>query len=158
MRPATASRHAAPVLLASMLVAAVAGACAPGAASGPVPVVEDAWARAARLPRTPPPGGVNSAAYMTLRNRGTAAARLVGATSPDADTVQIHQSTVENGIARMRPVNGLDLPPGGSVRLKPGSYHLMLLRVRRSLVRGDTVDITLHFATAPDIRLRVPVQ
>jgi copper(I)-binding protein len=158
VRPATTVRRAAPVLFAVSIVAAMAGGCRRGGTTGPAPLVEDAWARAVKLARTPPPEGVNSAAYMTLRNPGTVSARLVGATSPDADTVQIHQSTLQNGIARMRPVDALDVPPGGAVRLKPGSYHLMLVHVHRSLAPGDTVDITLHFATAHDIMLRVPVQ
>ncbi|MEJ2185512.1 MAG: copper chaperone PCu(A)C [Gemmatimonadota bacterium] len=151
-------RRLARVLPGLAFLAALAGACGHGEANGPAPVVEDAWARAARLPRTPPPGGVNTAAYMTLRNHGTAVARLVGATSPDADTVEIHQSTLQNGIARMRPVDSLDVQPGTAVRFKPGSYHLMLLRLNRSLAPGDTVGITLRFAVAPAIRLRVPVQ
>lgn len=153
-----AVRRLARILPVLAFLAASAGACGHREANGPAPVVEDAWARAARLPRTPPPGGVNTAAYMTLRNHGTAAARLVGATSPDADTVEIHQSTLQNGIARMRPVDSLDVQPGTAVRLKPGSYHLMLLRLNRSLAPGDTVGITLRFAVAPDIKLRVPVQ
>lgn len=158
MSPANAVRRLALILPVAAFLAVMGGACGTGGTGGPTPVVEDAWARAAKVPRIPPPGGVNSAAYMTLRNRGTVAARLVGASSPDADTVQIHQSTIENGIARMRPVAGLDLPPGGAVRLAPGSYHLMLLHLHRSLATGDTVNITLRFAKAPEIKLRVPVQ
>ncbi|HKJ93211.1 MAG TPA: copper chaperone PCu(A)C [Longimicrobiales bacterium] len=144
-------------LLAALPLVAVVSACRQQP-QAPSPAVEDAWVRAVRRPRTPPPGGVNSAAYMTLRNGGAQAARLVGATSPAADSVQIHQSTVENGIARMRRVDGLDLPPGGAVRFAPGGYHVMLLGVHRSLIPGDTVRITLHFASAPDIKLQVPVQ
>lgn len=156
MKRATAVRNAMPVLLAGAILVP-GGACHRGVV-GPAPVVEDAWARAVRMPLTPLPEGVNSAAYMTLQNHGTVAARLVGASCPDADSVQIHVSRIENGIARMRRVAGLDLPPGGSVRLAPGGYHLMLLDVHRSFVQGDTVSITLHFAVAPDIRLKVPVQ
>lgn len=158
MRAPKAVRRLSQAVPVAVLLAVVGSACGRGRPSGPAPVVEDPWARAVHVPRTLPPDGVNSAAYMTLRNRGSVASRLVGATSPDADTVQIHRTTIQDGIARMRPVDGLDLPPGGVVRLKPGSYHLMLLRMHRSLAPGDTVDITLHFARASEIKLRVPVQ
>jgi copper(I)-binding protein len=153
MRPMSRAAAALPTLA----LLAIAAACH-GAATGPSPIVEGAWVRTVTRPRIPPAGGVSSAAYMTLRNHGTATARLVGATCPDADTIQIHQSTIVDGIARMRPVEALPVPPDSAVRLAPGGYHLMLLRVHRSLLRGDTVNITLHFAQAPDIKLRVPVQ
>ncbi|MEJ2216297.1 MAG: copper chaperone PCu(A)C [Gemmatimonadota bacterium] len=156
MRPATAVRNAASVMLVAVLLVP-GGGCHRGV-TGPAPVVEGAWVRAVKMPLTPLPNGVNSAAYMTLRNRGTVAARLVGASCPDADSVQIHESRIENGVASMRPVAGLDVPPGGAVRFAPGSYHLMLLDVHRSLAQGDTVNITLHFAAAPDIKMQVPVQ
>jgi copper(I)-binding protein len=65
---------------------------------------------------------------------------------------------MEGDIMRMRRVEDLPLPPGESVELRPGGLHLMLLGLTRSLLDGDTVDLTLHFDGAPDLAISVPVR
>ena len=99
--------------------------------------VEDAWVRGvAGL-------NVNTAAYMTLRNKGSAPDRLTGARSEIARMTGLHRTTIdEKGLARMGEVDALDLPAGGTAQLEPGGFHIMLTGVG-SLVEGDTVEITL---------------
>ncbi len=99
--------------------------------------VEEAWVRAvAGL-------NVNTAAYMTLRNTGTAPDRLTGARSEIARMAGLHRTTIdERGLARMNEVEALDIPAGGAAALEPGGFHIMLMGVG-SLVEGDTVEITL---------------
>ncbi len=112
--------------------------CASLQAAAPVAAqvsASDAWVRA-----TVPEQKI-SGAYMTL----TAArdARLVGASSPVAGAVEIHQTSMENNTARMRRAAAIDLPAGKSVQLKPGGYHIMLLNLKRQLKEGDSVAIKL---------------
>lgn len=82
--------------------------------------VRDAWVRE-------PPPGVSAAAYLTARNPGPDVVRIVGAESPRAARVEMHRTVVEEGVARMRPVEAVEVPAGGEVRLAPRGLHLMLL-------------------------------
>jgi copper(I)-binding protein len=87
-----------------------------------------------------------SAAYMTIENPGNNAVRLIGAATPAAGVVEVHEVTMENDVMRMRPMeNGLDIPAGGSVELKPGGYHIMLMQLTRDFVPGEAISLTLTF-------------
>ena len=107
--------------------------------------VTDAWVRAAVVPEemTAP---VNSAAYLTIENRGNGPDRLVGASFEGAQRVELHESFVdEQGIASMRPVDSVELAPGGEARLEPGGLHLMLMGLGAPLSVGDSVSTVLQF-------------
>jgi hypothetical protein len=80
-------------------------------------------------------------AFMQLRSADGAA--LVGARSPIAGVVEIHEMKMDNDVMRMRAIPKLDLPAGQAVELKPGGYHVMLMDLRQPLKKGDTVPITL---------------
>lgn len=124
---------------------------APAAASGRAGniIVSGAYARESE--------GEEAAVYFTIADFG-AADRLVGATSDAADDVQIHENRVEGATASMQPLDGLDIPAGGNVQLKPGGLHIMLLGLREPLEPGDTVKITLEFQVAGMLALEVPVR
>jgi periplasmic copper chaperone A len=109
--------------------------------------------------RATPAGAATGAAYMTLTNKSRAADRLTAASSSVADKVQIHEMAVTNGIMQMRELaNGLPVPAGGSVVLKPGGYHVMLMGLKKPLKAGDTFPLTLTFEKAGNISVTVPVQ
>ncbi|UFN50382.1 copper chaperone PCu(A)C [Roseomonas sp. OT10] len=101
--------------------------------------------------------GGTGAGYLTLRNGGSEADRLVGASSPAAREVQIHVTREENGVMRMRPVEAVDLPPGQEVALAPGGLHLMLLAIDRPFRVGDRVPLTLRFARAGEVTVELSV-
>jgi copper(I)-binding protein len=70
--------------------------------------------------------------------------RLVSAKSPVAGLVEIHEMTMEKDVMKMRALpNGLELPAGKSIELKPGGYHVMLIDLKQQVKEGDTVPITL---------------
>ena len=70
--------------------------------------------------------------------------RLVSAKSPVAGVVEIHEMAMEKDVMKMRALpNGLELPAGKSVELKPGGYHVMLMDLKQQVKEGDTVPITL---------------
>jgi periplasmic copper chaperone A len=116
-------------------------------------VIEQPWAR------TTPAGALTGVVYMTLENKTNTADRLTGVSSDVATQVQIHEMAVVDGIMQMRQVTGgLPIAAGGSVILKPDSYHVMLIGLRRPLVAGETFPLTLTFANAGNISITVPVQ
>lgn len=81
------------------------------------------------ISRATPAGAPTGVGYMTITNAGDADDRLVSAASPAVDHVEIHEMSVTNGVMTMRPVQGgLSIPAHGSVVLRPGSFHLMLIQ------------------------------
>lgn len=114
--------------------------------------ISQPWSRAT------PKGAASGAGYMTLTNKGTAPDR-VSCVSDDASTqCQIHTMTMENGVMKMRPVEGgLEIKPGESVTLKPGGNHMMFLSLKHPLEQGGTVKATLKFDHAGTIDVEYPV-
>ncbi|MDP3417694.1 copper chaperone PCu(A)C [Falsiroseomonas sp.] len=111
---------------------------------------EAGWSRAAGAGRV-------GAGYLTLRNTG-AADRLVAARAAIAGTVELHTHIHENGVMRMRPVEAIDLPAGGTVTLQPGGLHLMLIDLKQPLRQGETVPVTLVFEKAGEVQAQLAVQ
>ena len=88
-------------------------------------------------------GQTVAGAFMKLES--PAAESLVGASSPAAAKVELHRTIMEGTVAKMRPVERIDLAPGKPVELKPGGYHIMLVDIARPLAKGDTVPLRLEF-------------
>ena len=137
------------IALAALLVlASVAGA----AAQTPSIEADHVWARAT-------PGGAKTAAiYMTLVNKGSADDRLVSVSTPVAGVAELHTSTTENGMMRMRPVEALDVTPGTPAVLKPGGYHVMLMELKGPLVTGQSFAVSLTFEKAGRIDVTATVE
>ena len=113
--------------------------------------VEHAWARAT------PPGAAVGGGYLTIRNRGAAADRLVGVSSPASARVEIHEMAMEKDVMRMREVKGVNVPAKKSVELKPGGFHLMLIELKSPLKAGDKVPVTLRFEKAGEVKTELAV-
>jgi copper(I)-binding protein len=96
-----------------------------------------AWARA-----TP---GPTAAVYLDLRNEGSAADRLIAAASPAAERIELHEHRSAGGVMSMATLAGLEVPPGETVQLRPGSIHLMLFGLKHPLRPGDRLPLTLTF-------------
>ena len=99
--------------------------------------VKEAWARAT------PAKAENGAAYVTLVS--PVADRLVAASTPVAKKAELHEMSMQNGVMKMRQVDGIALPAGKPVTLKPGGYHIMLLGLNKPLEQGQTIPLTLTF-------------
>ena len=112
----------------------VAAAAAAAAAHAQV-TVSGAWVRGTV------PGQTATGAFMQLKSPDGAA--IVGVDSPAAGIAEIHEMRMEGSTMRMRGVEKLDLPPGQTVELKPGGYHVMLMDLKGPLKKGDTVPIRL---------------
>jgi len=115
--------------------------------------VENPWAPAT------PSGAKTGAVYMTIDNKLSIADRLTGLSSEVAKKLQIHETKTDKGITKMREISGgLPVPVGGSVVLKPGGYHVMLIDLNKPLKAGETFPLTLVFEKAGNISITVPVQ
>jgi copper(I)-binding protein len=102
--------------------------------------------------------GSTGAAFMTIKNTGKEADKLVAANSDVADAVEIHISEMKDDVMTMRQVDGVDVPAGGEAVLKPGSYHIMLIGLKRELSVGEKVDLTLSFEKAGQISVEAEVR
>lgn len=97
--------------------------------------VDDPWVRATVAPQKA------TGAFMLLTSAKPS--KVVAASSPVADMVEIHEMKMEDGVMKMRAVDALPLPAGQAVALKPGSYHVMLMGLKAPIKAGDTVPLTL---------------
>ena len=120
-------------------------ASTPGVLASDV-MVMDAFARASAV-STAKAGAV----YMTLTNQGAVPDRLLKITTPAAASASLHESAEKDGVATMRPVEALEIPAGGSVELKPGGYHVMLMGLKAPLKKGDMIMLQLNFEHAGSV-------
>lgn len=95
-------------------------------------------------------------AFMELSSKG--GATVVGASSPIAGTVQVHQMKMDNGVMKMSTLRQLEVPAGGSVSLAPGGYHVMLMDLKQQLKPGDSVPLTLQVKGKNGKREKVEVK
>lgn len=102
--------------------------------------VRHAWSR-------PAMAGHTGIIYLTITAHG-ASDRLVGAHSAVAAKTELHETTNDHGIMKMRGVRSLPIPANQTVTLKPGGYHIMLMGLKHALHAGDSVPVTLTFAKA----------
>ncbi len=162
------------LLAALALAAALLAGCSSG--GGASIKVSDAWAR------TSSAMAAAGAAYMVIENTGSAADALTGAASPAATTVEVHETyvvespmpsasaamgaspmpsasgTMGGEVMGMRPIDRLEIPAGGTVELKPGGYHIMMMGLTQELKVGDKVEITLTFEKAGDLKVTAEVR
>jgi periplasmic copper chaperone A len=109
--------------------------------------------------RATPKGAAVAGGYMTISNKGTMPDRLIGGSTAIATEFQVHSMVMEQGVAKMRPVEGgLEIKPGETVELKPGSFHIMLMGVKQQIEKGQKVKGTLEFANAGKIDIEYAVE
>ena len=130
--------------LLAILVAGPAGAQAGDVA------VTTVWARASAGPSQ------TGAVYATVT--ASQPDRLIGASTPVAETAQLHQDKMQGDVMQMRPVpGGLPVTPGLPIHLAPGGYHLMLMGLKQPLKRGEHFPLTLTFEHAGPVTVQVAV-
>ncbi len=119
-------------------------------AESPV-AIDSAWIREA------PPATPVLAAYMNVRNGGATDQQITGMESPDFSSAEIHRTVVEDGVAKMLPVDTLNVAAGDSVNLEPGGLHVMLFDPQRPLRAGDTTTLIVHMASGAAITVTATV-
>ena len=93
------------------------------------------------------------AAYLTVTNAGEAVDRLAGVSSPRAGRVDFHGSLIEDGVAKMRRVEAIEVAPGEPAVLRPGGLHVMLMGLTAPLIEGELLPLTLTFERAGTVEI-----
>jgi copper(I)-binding protein len=109
-----------------------------------------AWVRA------PAPGQDSAAAYVSLTS--ASADKLTGVDASGFGMAMLHVSKVTNGVSSMADVDGISLPAGQTVTLKPGGFHIMLMDFKSPPVIGSSVTLTFHFLHARDLAVSAHVK
>jgi periplasmic copper chaperone A len=112
--------------------------------------VEGAWAR----PTVAGQAGGGGFLHITA---GATADRLLGARSTASKVVELHTMEMDGNVMRMRQVDGIDIPAGQTVQLKPGGLHVMFVGLNQTLKKGATIPLTLRFAKAGEVKVDMKV-
>jgi len=117
-------------------------------------IVENAWVREA------PPMSKTTAAYLQLHNHTQETVNLLKAESPQFNKVEIHNTIIENNVAKMIPIEKLEIPAGKMVELKPKALHIMLIEAKSGVSpkMGEMVDVKLFFSNQQVEELKIPVK
>lgn len=116
-------------------------------------VINHPWSKAT-LPNQPVAGG-----FMSITNNGSEADRLVSGTATFAGEVQMHEMGMEGDVMKMRQLeDGLEIPAGATVELKPGGFHVMFMKLAERLNAGELRKATLTFEKAGTIELEFKVE
>lgn len=105
-----------------------------------------------------PPNAQALGAFMVLENDEDREVKVIAAHAPGFDTIELHKSVEENGMHKMLKQDALVIPAMGSLELKPGSYHVMLIGVHKPPKAGDTIPLRLDFEGLPSQTIDVPVK
>lgn len=133
----------------ALAIAVAAPASAAEYKVGDVTIVNP-WARAtAGVPR-------NGAAYLIIKG-GVSDDELTKIETGIAKRAQLHGHKNENGVMKMQEVDGVKVPAGGMAMLKPGGHHIMLMKLKQALKKGQSFAMTLHFAKAGKVTVNVMI-
>ena len=141
-------------LAGALAALAVLGTAVPAQAheekTGDITIVHP-WSR-------PAAQGQNGVIYLEIRNHGAADDRLVAVGTPLATKVELHRSTMEEGVHRMEKVESVVVPAGGTVALAPGGLHVMLIGLKFMLMAEETIPVTFTFERSGVITTGVAVE
>jgi periplasmic copper chaperone A len=107
--------------------------------------VRDAWIRDA------PPSARMRSGYAVLTNDSSSEVEIVSASSPDFGLVEMHETRMENDIARMLELPSVKIAAGANFQFKPGGAHFMLMQPKREMKAGDSTAITLRLKSGGSV-------
>lgn len=139
------------IALFVVLLAALSACSASPAGSAGSIQIDSPWARSAG-------SGDNTGVFMVIKNTSGQADKLVGAAYEDAMMTGVHQTVMKDGVMTMSEIPSLDTPANGQVELKPGSYHIMIMELKKDLKAGDKISVTLTFEKAGKVTVEAEVR
>ena len=108
--------------------------------------------------RATPPSAQSGGGFLTITNKGTTPDRLVAVRSAAANKAEIHEMKMDGNVMRMRELEkGLEIAPGATVELKPGSYHLMFMELKAPFAKDAKIPATLVFEKAGSVDVELSV-
>ena len=113
---------------------------------------ETPWVRASA------PGQKNGAGYVQIQNKSNQTDRLISATTENIGRVELHTIINENGVAKMRQVQGIEVPAGSGATLAPGGFHIMFMGLTEPFKAGEVVPVTLRFEKAGEIKINFEIK
>lgn len=118
----------------------------------PVATLSNAWTRAT------PKSATSAAIYLSFKNNSSTPMHITAVETPVAARAEIHETTMADGIAQMRPVKDMALPANSSIAFAPGGTHIMLTGLAQPLKAGDSFPVTLTFDSGEQMKVSVKVQ
>ncbi len=104
------------------------------------------------------PGTSISSAYMTIKNTGQQARKLIAITSDISPRIEMHQHLIRHdGMMKMRKINTIEIPAHQQTVLQPSGLHLMLFDLKKPLISSQIVNMRLHFDNKSTMIVQVPV-
>jgi hypothetical protein len=137
--------------LAAFAICIPAAAFASDYKAGPIEI-NNPWSRAT------PKGASTAIGYMAITNSGSTPDRLVGASVDAAGRVEFHSMVLDDGVSKMRDLPAIEIKPGGTVELKPGSTHAMFVDLKHPLQKGQHVTGSLTFEHAGSVPIEYTVE
>jgi copper(I)-binding protein len=107
--------------------------------------------------REAPPSARVLAAYMSIKNTGESSITIVGMSSTEFESAELHRTVIHEGVASMLHIKHLEVPANGSIKLEPGGLHLMLFNPHHALSAGDSVTLTIHLGKGTCMTVSAPV-
>jgi len=140
-------------LTAAALVVFIAGSVhAQEYKAGPL-VIDHVWTRAT------PKSATVAGGYLKITNTGSTPDRLIGGSADVSRKFEVHQMSMDGGVMKMRELkDGLEIPAGATVELKPGSYHIMMMNLSHPLIKGERVKGSLAFEKAGKVDIEFVVE
>lgn len=115
--------------------------------------IEHPWARAT------PKGAKVGGGFMRITNTGKEADRLIGGSAEVSSTFEVHEMKMDGNVMKMRALEkGLEIKPGQTIELKPGSYHVMFMGLKNPLTTGESVKGQLEFQKAGKVNVEYKIE
>lgn len=97
------------------------------------------------------------AAYFNIENNTVHSVQLVSASSPQFNDVSLHETRIENGLSKMRPLEGLLIEANSSGKLEPNAKHLMLMQPTAPIWELENIELRLHFSDESEMTALIPL-
>jgi copper(I)-binding protein len=123
----------------------------------PVAMASDIMVMEPRAAASITPMAKTAAVYVTLMNHGAEADALLKISTPAADMAMAHETTMTDGVMKMREIERLEIKPHETAVLAPGGNHIMLVGLKTPLKEGEQISLVLTFEKAGDVTIDVPV-
>jgi copper(I)-binding protein len=138
-------------LAAAALIALAGPAAAHEYKAGDIEIAHP-WSRATVA------GAKVGAGYLSVVNHGRDPDRLVSVSADFAARAEMHESLVEGGVAKMRPIDSVEIEPGAAVEFAPGGKHLMFVGLKQTLAKGERLKGSLTFERAGTVPVEFVVE